>query len=234
MDGEHVVVADDDPADVPILAASLETQGYRVTHARTGEEILTLLAKRTPELVILALVRPVSDGYEAYRLIREVSDVPMIMLVPGGAAEHIVTGLRLGADDCVSVPSTAQEFQELLARIEAVLHRAHRTESIPRQAILKVGDIEVDRPRKRASLRGRELTLAPSEYRLLSCLAAHADTALTHDQLLGAAYGPTYHGQRELLRTTVWRLRRKLEENPSNPRYIVTRPGQGYMLVTAA
>jgi two-component system KDP operon response regulator KdpE len=209
-----------------MLRFNLETEGYRVTCAATGEEALALLGKRPPDLVLLDIMLPGMDGFEVCRRIREVSTRPIIMLTAKGANEDKVKGLRLGADDYITKPFSAQE---LLARVEAVLRRAHLAETPLRQPPLVTGGLQIDFLGQRVTLRGRELRLSPTEYRLLSCLAASAGAVLTHEYLLEKVWGPGYRGEHEMLRVTLWRLRHKLEEDPSNPRYIVTRPGVGYM-----
>ena len=227
MPGEHVLVVDDEPRYLGMIRFNLEAEGYRVACAATGEEGLTLLATRAPDLVVLDLMLPGVDGFEVCRRIREVSEIPIIMLTAKGADEDKVKGLRLGADDYVTKPFSAQE---LLARVKAVLRRTHLAETLPRQPALELGGLRIDFRGQRVTLRGHELRLSPIEYRLLSCLASSPGTVLPHDYLLEKAWGPAYRGEHELLRVALWRLRHKVERDPSSPRYILTRPGVGYML----
>ena len=149
------------------------------------------------------------------------------MLTAKGAEEDKVRGLRLGADDYVTKPFSAQE---LLARVEAVLRRARAPEGGEQQpATISLGDLEIDLPQKRVTLAGRDVRLSPTEYRLLLCLASNAGVVLSRDELLTRVWGKAYRGEDEILRVALWRLRNKLADDPSAPRYIVTRPGLGYM-----
>lgn len=220
-------MVDDEPRYLRVIRFNLEAAGYRVTCAATGEDALALLGKRAPDLVVLDIMLPGMDGFEVCRRIREVSERPIIVLTAKGADEDKVKGLRLGADDYVTKPFSAQE---LLARVEAVLRRAHLAEISPRRTTLAAGDLQIDCRGQRVTLRGEEVGLSPTEYRLLCCLAASPGTVLTHEYLLEKVWGPGYRGEHEMLRVALWRLRHRLEEDPSNPRYIVTRPGVGYML----
>ncbi len=229
MAGEHILVVDDEPRYLRVIRFNLEAGGYRVTCATTGENALALLWKHDPDLVVLDIMLPGLDGFEVCRRMRELSATPIIMLTAKGAAEDKVTGLRLGADDYVTKPFSPRE---LLARVEAVLRRAHLAEAPPRQPTFTVGDLQIDFLGQRVLAGGREVRLSPTEYRLLACLAVSAGVVLTRDQLLEKVWGPGYRGEHELLRVTLWRLRHKLEDDPSSPRYILTRPGVGYLFVS--
>jgi len=190
---------------------------------------LVLLDQRTPDLLILEVLLPGIDGFELCRRIREKSGVPIIILTSLSTTENEVKGLDLGADDYVTKPF---DFQELLARVKALLRRA-RLAGIPlRQTTFTLGELHIDILARRVTLSGREIALSPTEYRLLCTLAAQAGTLLTRDDLLEVVWEPTYRGRHEILRVTLWRLRKKLEEDPSNPLYIITKPGHGYMLAT--
>ena len=225
MAAELILAVDDEPRYLEIIRFNLETAGYRVACAASGEEALDALAADEPDLIVLDVMLPGLNGFEVCRLVRERSSCPIIMLTAKGAEEDKVRGLRLGADDYVTKPFSAQE---LLARVEAVLRRARAPESGERQAAISLGDLRIDRQRKQVTLAGREVRLSPTEYRLLLCLAANAGVVLSRDELLTQVWGKAYKGEDEVLRVTLWRLRQKLVDDP--PRYIVTRPGLGYML----
>lgn len=227
MAGEHVLVVDDEPRYLRVIRFNLEAGGYRVTCTATGEDALGLLRARDPDLVMLDIMLPGIDGFEVCRRIRELADTPIIMLTAKGADEDKVKGFRVGADDYVTKPFSAQE---LVARVEAVLRRAHPAETPPRQPTLVAGDLRIDFLARRVTACGREVRLSPTEYRLLACLAASPGTVLTREYLLEKVWGPAYRGEHEMLRVALWRLRHKLEKDPSNPGTIVTRPGVGYML----
>jgi DNA-binding response OmpR family regulator len=231
MASEHVLVVDDEPRYLRVIRFNLEAGGYLVTCAATGEEALGLLRAHDPDLMVLDIMLPDIDGFEVCRRARELSDTPIIMLTAKGADEDKIKGLRLGADDYVTKPFSAEE---LVARVEAVLRRVHAAETSPRQPTLVVGDLGIDFLARRVTARGREVRLSPTEYRLLTCLAARPGTVLTHQHLLETVWGPAYRGEHEILRIALWRLRHKLEKDPSNPRTIITRPGVGYMLSAPA
>ena len=226
--GERILAVDDEPRYLEIIRFNLAAAGYRVACAASGEDALDLQATDEADLIVLDVMLPGIDGFEVCRLVRERSSCPIIMLTAKGAEEDKVRGLRLGADDYVTKPFSAQE---LLARVEAVLRRARAPESGEQKpAAISLGDLRIDPQRKQVTMAGRELRLSPTEYRLLSCLAVNAGVVLSRDELLTRVWGKAYKGEDEILRVTLWRLRQKLEEEPSAPIYIVTRPGLGYML----
>jgi DNA-binding response OmpR family regulator len=230
MAGELILAVDDEPRYLEIIRFNLETAGYRVACAASGEEALELFDADEPSLTVLDVMLPGIDGFEVCRLIRERSSRPIIMLTAKGAEEDKVRGLRLGADDYVTKPFSAQE---LLARVEAVLRRARPAEAGERQPEpVVLGNLRIDPQRKQVTVDGNEVRLSPTEYRLLECLADHAGVVLSRDELLTQVWGAAYKGEDEILRVTLWRLRQKLADDPSAPRYIVTRPGLGYMLAT--
>ena len=230
MSAEHILVVDDEPRYLRVIRFNLEAGGYRVSCVATGEDALALLGEHAPDLVVLDVMLPGLDGFEVCRRIRELSAIPIIMLTAKGADEDKVKGLRTGADDYVTKPFSAQE---LLARVEAVLRRAHLADIPAPQPAVAVGELEIDFLGQRVTLRSREVHLSPTEYRLLSCLAASTGVVLTREHLLEKVWGTGYRGEHEILRIALWRLRHKLEEDPSKPRYIVTRPGVGYMLAAS-
>ncbi len=225
---ERILAVDDEPRYLEIIRFNLESAGYRVLCAASGEAALKAAAAEEPDLIVLDVMLPGIDGFEVLTRVRERSSCPVIMLTAKGSEEDKVRGLRLGADDYVTKPFSAQE---LLARVEAVLRRVHPPESSERErTTISVGDLQIDRQRKQVTLAGTEVRLSPTEYRLLECLALNAGVLLSRDELLTQVWGKAYQGEDEILRVTLWRLRHKLADDPSAPRYIVTRPGLGYML----
>jgi DNA-binding response OmpR family regulator len=215
---------DDEPRYLEIIRFNLEAAGYRVDSAATGEEAVEAVAAKEPDLIVLDVMLPGIDGFEVCSRVRERSSCPIIMLTAKGAEDDKVRGLRLGADDYVTKPFSAQE---LLARVEAVLRRVRAPETGDRQPVtISLGELEINRQRKQVTLSGREVRLSPTEYRLLLCLAVNAGVVLSRDELLTQVWGKAYKGEDEILRVTLWRLRQKLADD----RYIVTRPGLGYML----
>ena len=225
---ERILAVDDEPRYLEIIRFNLETAGYRVACAASGEEALEAVAADEPELIVLDVMLPGIDGFEVLGRVRDRSGCPIIMLTAKGAEEDKVRGLRLGADDYVTKPFSAQE---LLARVEAVLRRARGVEAREPQAqTFELGDLRIDRAAKEVTIAGQAVRLSPTEYRLLLCLADNAGVVLSRDELLTRVWGPAYKGEDEILRVSLWRLRQKLEEDPAAPRYVVTRPGLGYML----
>jgi DNA-binding response OmpR family regulator len=225
---ERILAVDDEPRYLEIIRFNLETAGYRVACAASGEEALEAAATQEPELIVLDVMLPGIDGFEVLRRVRERSGCPIIMLTAKGAEEDKVRGLRLGADDYVTKPFSAQE---LLARVEAVLRRTHAPDGEDRQqATIAIGDLYIDQQRKQVTLGGSDVRLSPTEYRLLVCLAMNRGIVLSRDELLTRVWGKAYEGEDEILRVTLWRLRQKLGDDAAEPRYIVTRPGLGYML----
>ncbi len=225
--GARVLVVDDEPRYVKLLRFNLEAAGHEVVDAGSAEEAFDVLATQTLDLVILDIMLPGVDGFEACQKIRDVSDVAIIMLTARDAAEDRLRGFRAGADDYVSKPFSAQE---LIARVEAVLRRT-RTDGAPGgQPSFSSGDLHVDFLTHRVTVGGRPVRLSPTEYRLLRCLALNAGRVMTQDDLLVQVWGGEYEG--DVLRVTIRRLRQKLESSAEVPRYIANVPGIGYMLVS--
>lgn len=225
--GARVLVVDDEPRYVKLLRFNLEAAGHEVVDAGSAEEAFDVLATQTLDLVILDIMLPGVDGFEACQKIRDVSDVAIIMLTARDAAEDRLRGFRAGADDYVSKPFSAQE---LMARVEAVLRRT-RTDGAPGgQPSFSSGDLHVDFLTHRVTVGGRPVRLSPTEYRLLRCLALNAGRVMTQDDLLVQVWGGEYEG--DVLRVTIRRLRQKLESSAEIPRRIANVPGIGYMLVS--
>ncbi len=180
-----------------------------------------------PDLVLLDILLPGSmDGYEICRRLREFSTVPVIMLTAKARDADILTGFDAGADDYLTKPFNAKE---LLARVKAVLRRSQHPEEMT-TATFACGELEIDYARHAVTRRGETVSLTRTEYALLRELALNANRVLSHPDLLTAVWGPEYRDDVDYLRAYVRYLRRKIEADPSNPRYIVTLPGIGYML----
>ncbi|MBI4302048.1 MAG: response regulator transcription factor [Chloroflexi bacterium] len=224
-----VLVVDDEPRYLKLVRYNLETAGYEVVTAPNGEEALSLAAGQNPDLIILDIRLPGIDGYEVCTRLREFSSVPIIMLTAKGEEQEKVQGLRLGADDYVTKPFAADEF---MARVEAVLRRSHIPELNP--PIHTVGALSIDCAQRKVTVGGREVSLSPTEYRLLQCLAVNAGRVVVQEELQEKAWGPEYREHYEGLRVFIRRLRQKIEKDPEHPTYIITKPGIGYMLATPA
>ncbi len=223
-----VLVVEDEARLVRLIRAVLETQGYRVTVAPTGERALEHVALETPDLVLLDLRLPGGmDGFEICRRIREFSMVPVVMLTASAREEEKLEGFDAGADDYITKPFSARE---LLARVQAVLRRTQVKQDSP--AVIEVGELTINLASQRVSVAGEPVHLTPTEYRLLLALARQPDRVMTHTALLTEVWGIEYRDEVDYLRTYIRYLRQKLEPDPSNPRYLITRPGVGYSLST--
>ncbi len=221
-----VLVVDDDVHILRMMRRILELDGYRVLSASDGEAALDVFDEETPDLVLLDIMMPGMDGYTLCRYIREFSQVPIIMVTAKSNDEEKVQGLDAGADDYVSKPFSANE---LLARVRAVLRRTKLWDVRPEPALCCY-DLVVDFVRHRVSRGSQEVNLSATEYKLLSYLAHNAGRIVTPDQILAKVWGEEYDGEAHLLQVSMARLRQKLGDDARNSRYILTRPGIGYML----
>jgi two-component system KDP operon response regulator KdpE len=223
-----VLVVDDEPAILRALTVALRGRGYQVLTATTGHGALDQAALHDPAVVVLDLGLPDLDGLEVCRRLRGWSDVPVIVLTADGSDERKVTALDEGADDYVTKPFSTPE---LLARLRVALrHRArHRGEGAD-EAVRTVGDLVVDLAHHTVTVGQRAVVLTPKEFGFLACLARHPGRVLTHKAILQEVWGPEYGRETQYLRVYASQLRRKLGDDPSNPR-LVTEPGVGYRLV---
>jgi len=221
---KKVLVVDDEPKIVRLVRAYLERAGFHVIPAYSGQEALELFRREAPALIVLDLMLPDLDGMDVARTIRKESDVPIIMLTARTGDEDRVAGLELGADDYVVKPFNPRE---LVARVRAVLRRA---EGAVKPRVLEVGDLVVDLDRHEVRVGDRRVELTPTEFQLLATLAEQPGRVFTRLQLLDALYGTAYAASDRTVDTHVKNLRKKLEPDPKNPRYVVTVHGVGYKL----
>lgn len=225
-----IVTADDDPQLLRLVARNLEFEGYEVLTASDGQQALELVERNSPDLVLLDVMMPRMDGFTVCQKVREFSTVPIIIVTARGQDQDKVKGLDLGADDYLTKPFSVDE---LLARVRAVLRRAQFTSQESAQGLQKiatVGDLTIDYTQHLVTMGGKELALSPTEYRILSYLARNAGRIVTQDLLLEHVWGAEYVGESHMLQVNINRLRRKIEEEPTRPRYIKTKVGIGYML----
>jgi len=223
MDKSRVLVVDDEPQITRVLKTVLSSQGYQVRTAAEAESALSSLNEWHPELVITDLYMPRMNGVELCRRIRAVSAVPIIVLSVKGEERTKVEALDSGADDYVTKPFGTDE---LLARVRAALRRRGSTPTDA--ASFDVGDFRIDLDARRVHIGGNEVRLTPKEFDLFVYLARHPNRVLTHRTLLEAVWGEASQEQPEYLRVFMGQLRKKLETDPSNPRYLVTEPWVGY------
>ena len=217
-----ILLIEDEAGLRDLLTLWLERAGYTCHAAEGGRAGLRLFYSSQPDLVLLDLSLPEMDGWQVCERIREVSQVPIIMLTARGEEAAKVRGLQMGADDYITKPFG---FPELLARVQAVLRRAAGAGLA--HEVYRHGDLLLDPQAHRASLQGADLHLTPTEYRLLAFLMQHSGQLLTHRQILQGVWGPAYVDDLDSLRIYIRNLRRKLETE-SGPRYIQTEHGLGY------
>ena len=220
-----VLVIEDEAPTWALLHVTLKQQGYRCLHAGTGGEGIALALGKAPAVVLLDLGLPDVDGVEVTRRIRERSTVPIIVVSARGQEEHKIAALDGGANDYVTKPFVAGE---LLARIRVAL-RNRPDESEPTGSIT-VGNLSVDFDMHLVTVSGVEISVTPTEYRLLGMLIQAAGRVLTHRQLLRTVWGPGYETQVGSLRVYMKRLRYKIEPEPAQPKYLINEPGVGYRL----
>jgi two-component system KDP operon response regulator KdpE len=226
-DATRILVVDDEPRLVRLVRANLERLGYRVTTASSGKQAIEAVEADDPDLVVLDIMMPAMDGYEATRRIREFSQVPIVMLTAKAEQSDKLKGFDVGVDDYITKPFSPEE---LVARIRAVLKRSQAQPDPKTRATVTAGDLVIDFARRRVTARGEEVRLSPTEYRLLSALANNVDRVMVHEELLQQVWGPEYRDETEYLWVYIRYLRQKLEADPAHPRLIVSEPGVGYML----
>ncbi|HEY90620.1 MAG TPA: response regulator transcription factor [Dehalococcoidia bacterium] len=222
-----VLVVDDDVRMQRMMRRMLELENYRVITAGDADAAFEIFERETPDLVLLDVMMPGIDGYTTCQCIREFSQVPIIMVTALSIDEEKVRGLDSGADDYITKPFSTSE---LAARARAVLRRVTLSEKTP-EPVLKCGNLLIDFGRQRVTLDGEDLNLTATEYRLLSYLASNAGRVLTPDQILDKVWGEKYLGETNLLQANITRLRKRLKDKARSPKYILTRPGIGYMMV---
>jgi two-component system KDP operon response regulator KdpE len=224
-----ILIIEDEPSIVRFLRTTLGSQGYDLYEAGTGQVGLAQAATCRPDLILLDLGLPDVDGIEVIRRIRAWSAVPIVIISARGQESDKVTALDLGADDYLTKPFGVPE---LMARIRAALRRAARVSDQADGAVFVSGDLKVDLAGHLAFLRGHEVDLTPIEFRLLAAMIRQAGKVITHRQLLTEVWGPHLTDESSYLRVFVHQLRRKLEDDPARPKYILTETGVGYRFKT--
>jgi two-component system KDP operon response regulator KdpE len=225
----RILLVDDETSIQRSVAPLLRSRGYGVEVANTGAEALRAVSDREPDLIVLDLGLPDIEGTEVCRRIRDTLKTPIIVLSARGAEADKVTALDLGADDYVTKPFGPEE---LLARIRVALRRVQADEAVE-SGLLRAGDLTIDYDRRRVLRGSDEIRLTPKEMDLLTLLVRNRDRVLTHRAILKAIWGANAVEQPEHLWTLVAQLRRKIEPDPSSPRYLVSEPWVGYRFATA-
>jgi DNA-binding response OmpR family regulator len=222
---KQILVVDDEPRIRRFVRMNLELEGYAVIEAENGLAALTKVREAIPDLVLMDVMMPAMDGFETLAHIREWSSVPVIMLTVKADEEDLIHGLDLGADDYVTKPFKPRE---LSSRIRAVLRRVEPAVSQTDAPIIIDEGLAVDFPRHEVQVRGERIKLRPTEYRLLLHLVENAGWIVPHETLLSKVWGPEYRDDNQLLRLYITYLRKKIEPDAAEPRYILTERGVGY------
>jgi len=222
-----VLVIEDEAPIRRFLKMTLTSQGYDFSEVVSGQEGMLKVASEKPDIIILDLGLPDMDGLEVTKQLREWTPTPIIVLSARGQEKDKVEALDAGADDYLTKPFGVAE---LMARARVALRRTMTSLNGETQSIFKFGDVEVDFVKRQVLKESRELHLTPIEYKLLSELIKYADRVVTHNHLLREAWGSEYSGETHYLRVYMAQLRRKLEKNPAQPKYLITEPGVGYRL----
>lgn len=223
----RILVADDDPSIAELIRITLKDPRYELTSVSNGLDALKAFEHQPFDVVILDVMMPYVDGFEACQRIREQSDVPIVILTSRDGTDDIVHGFELGADDYITKPF---KTVELIARVEAILRRVEGYKARRAPPIVRVGPLEIDEPRHRVTVRGQEVNLTPMEFELLYFLAANAGQVFDRETLFREVWGYEYVGETNLVDVCVRRLREKVETVPSRPQLIVTVRGVGYKL----
>lgn len=225
MNSAKIFVVDDEPQLRRVMKVALTDLGYTITEAKTGEEALERLHEYDPDLILLDINMPGMGGMEACRALRRVTNVPIVILSVRNSEQDKVAALDAGADDYVTKPFG---IQELLARIRAALRRSPTQDQGPQ--IIATEDFEVDLRQHTAVAHGQAVRLTPKEFEVLKFLGQNANEPVQHRRLLQSVWGPDYGDEVEYLRVVMNSLRKKIEPNPSAPKYLLTVPWVGYRL----
>jgi len=228
IQGHRILVVDDEKRMVRFIRLNLEHDGFQVISAYNGKEAIEQVRSALPNLILLDVMLPDIDGFQVLQKIRQFSSVPVIMLTAKGEEEDRVRGLEWGADDYVTKPFSPRE---LVSRVRAVLRRIESTEGSAPTVIEVDERLKLDFKRREIWVDGELIQLRPTEYRLLYHLVQNAGWVLTHEQILTKVWGYEYRDEPHYVRLYVNYLRKKIEQDPANPKYILTERGVGYRFI---
>lgn len=223
---ETILLIEDDEALAQLVQLLLERAGYNIVAANDGETGLQLAREMDPDLVLLDILMPGMDGWHVHEALQNITDAPVLFLTALGDEHNITYGLGLGADDYIVKPFG---YKELVTRVKAALSRARRAKGA--QSIFQAGALWVNQDTHEVKVNNRVVTLTPTEFALLSALIQDPGRTVSHDTLLRRVWGPEYANRRDYLKLYIWYLRQKIEDDPRQPRYIVSERGQGYRLL---
>lgn len=221
----RILVVDDERLIVKGIKFSLEQEGWTVDTAYDGEEALNSVKNNKYDAMILDVMLPKYDGLQVCQLVREFSNLPIIMLTAKGEDMDKIMGLEYGADDYVTKPFN---ILELKARIKAILRRSQHTEKVPQKKTIEMGDLRLEISSRRVFIKNQEMNLTAKEFDMLELFATHPGKVYSRDQLLDTIWGKEYPGDVRTVDVHVRRLREKIEPNPGQPEYIYTKWGVGY------
>jgi len=228
MNRKKILIVDDEPRLVRLVKVNLLASGYVVGTAADGKTAIEMLESSSYDLLILDIMLPGPfNGFEVCKRIREFSDIPIIMLTGRAREQDRIRGFDAGADDYITKPFSVEE---LLLRVKAILRRTHPSEEFPKGPAYKFGDLVINFAQRRVFVRDREVRLTATEYQILYYLGCHAGKVITHEDLLTRVWGTEYRNELHYLRNYISSLRKKIEDDPGNPRYILSKHGIGYQL----
>jgi DNA-binding response OmpR family regulator len=228
---EKILLIEDDVEFINLTRTWLHNAGYEVFTAVDGVEGMRRVYSSRPDLVVLDANIPKMDGWEVCRRVRDMSDIPVLMVTVNGQKSDRLKGFTLGADDYLTKPV---DFHELIARVQAVLRRTRSATRENKPSTFNNGDIEIDWGSRQVWVRGERVKLSPTEFKIISCLIKNRGWIVTHEQLLEKAWGPNYIGDKSFVKLYIRYLRQKIEQNPHKPQIIMTERGVGYYFAMQA
>ena len=225
-----VLIVDDDVVLLRFMTEFLEGEAFEVIKANNGAEALRLAYREHPDIIILDIMMPGMDGFQVTRRIREMADIPLILLTAKSTEADKLQGFQMGVDDYITKPFS---FAELSARIQAVLNRTQRLKAEDLK-VIRFGDYLLDLRKREVKFKDEPVTLTPTEYRLLEALIKHKGQAVAENDLIKEVWGDYRQEETAAVRRYIWLLRQKMEEDPANPKLILTVRGYGYRIETGS